>query len=145
MPAATAAAPPSDGRGSGGREPPVWGPGVTPGPTRQPAVIRRGFWLVTGAALGVTGYRRASRLLQSFRPHQAGPGGRVVLPLRGARSPAAACWPAPPGPGAGAAASAAFVRDVREGVAEYLDQQESGTPRTLESQQGRASGETPAS
>ena len=107
-------------------------------------MIRRGFWLVTGAALGVTGYRRASRLLQSFRPHQAGPGGRVVLrspaPLTGRRVLAGAARA-----GRGAAASAAFVRDVREGVAEYLDQQESGAPRTLESQQGRASGETPAS
>jgi hypothetical protein len=114
-------------------------------------VIRRGFWLVTGAALGVTGYRRASRLLQSFRPHQAGPGasGRVML-----RSPA----PRSPGPltgrrvlagaaraGRGAAASAAFVRDVREGVAEYLDQQDSGPGLNLESQQGRASRGRPAS
>jgi hypothetical protein len=119
-------------------------------------VIRRGFWLVTGAALGVTGYRRASRLLQSFRPHQAGPSasgrgasGRVML-----RAPA----PRSPGPltgrrvlagaaraGRGAAASAAFVRDVREGVAEYLDQQDSGPGRNLESQPGRASRGRPAS
>jgi hypothetical protein len=124
-------------------------------------VIRRGFWLVTGAALGVTGYRRASRLLQSFRPHQAGPGasgrgasgrgasGRVVLrapgpraagPLTGRRVLAGAARA-----GRGAAASAAFVRDVREGVAEYLDQQDSGSGRTLEGQQGRASGRRPAS
>ena len=114
-------------------------------------MIRRGFWLVTGAALGVTGYRRASRLLQSFRPRQAGPAasGRVVLRAPGPRAP---------GPhtgrrvlagaaraGRGAAASAAFVRDVREGVAEYLDQQDSGPGRTLESQPGRTSRRRPAS
>jgi hypothetical protein len=29
-------------------------------------VIRRGFWLVTGAVLGVTGYRRASRLARAL-------------------------------------------------------------------------------
>ena len=114
-------------------------------------MIRRGFWLVTGAALGVTGYRRASRLLQSFRPRQAGSAasGRVVLRAPGPRAP---------GPhtgrrvlagaaraGRGAAASAAFVRDVREGVAEYLDQQDSGPGRTLESQPGRTSRRRPAS
>jgi hypothetical protein len=113
-------------------------------------VIRRGFWLVLGAAAGVTGYRRASRLVQSLRPQPAGP-------VR-ARSPR----PLAPGPltgrslltgaaraGRGAAASAAFVRDVREGVAEYLDQQEAATQpqtgRTLDSQQGRASRGRPAS
>jgi len=109
-------------------------------------VIRRGFWLVAGAALGVTGYRRASRLLQSFRPRQAGPAasGRVVPrapgPLTGRRVLAGAARA-----GRGAAASAAFVRDVREGVAEYLDQQDSGPGRTLESQPGRTSRRRPAS
>jgi hypothetical protein len=109
-------------------------------------VIRRGFWLVTGAALGVTGYRRASRLLQSFRPRQAGqivlraPGPRAPGPLTGRRVLAGAARA-----GRGAAASAAFVRDVREGVAEYLDQQDSGPGRTLESQPGRTSRRRPAS
>jgi hypothetical protein len=104
-------------------------------------VIRRGFWLVLGAAVGVTGYRRASRLVQSFRPAAAPSagtqaGGAVVLrspgPLTGRKLLAGAARA-----GRGAAASAAFVRDVREGVAEYLDQQESGPARNLESQPGR--------
>ncbi|MGH3396210.1 MAG: hypothetical protein ACRDPO_16145 [Streptosporangiaceae bacterium] len=109
-------------------------------------MIRRGFWLVTGAALGVTGYRRAGRLLQSFRPHQAGqvvlraPGPRAPALLSGRRVLAGAARA-----GRGAAASAAFVRDVREGVAEYLDQQDSGAGRTLESQPGSAGRGRPAS
>jgi hypothetical protein len=107
-------------------------------------VIRRGFWLVVGATLGVTGYRRASRLLQSFRPPSSSPAGPVVLRseslLTGRRVLAGAARA-----GRGAAASAAFVRDVRDGVAEYLDQQDqqdqqdSATGRTLGSQQDRAS------
>lgn len=104
-------------------------------------MIRRGFWLVVGATLGVTGYRRASRLLQSFRPT---PSGQVVLRseslLTGRRVLSGAARA-----GRGAAASAAFVRDVREGVAEYLDQQDSATGRTLGSQQDRASRGRPAS
>ena len=99
-------------------------------------MIRRGFWLVVGATVGITGYRRASRVLQSFRPAPAPPAGAVVLrspgPLTGRKLLAGAARA-----GRGAAASAAFVRDVREGVAEYLDQQESGSARTLESQPGR--------
>ncbi len=109
-------------------------------------MIRRGFWLVVGATLGVTGYRRASRLLQSFRPTPSGQvaSGRVVLRteslLTGRRVLSGAARA-----GRGAAASAAFVRDVREGVAEYLDQQDSATGRTLGSQQDRASRGRPAS
>jgi hypothetical protein len=110
-------------------------------------VIRRGFWLVAGAALGVTGYRRATRLLQSFRPSSSSPAGQVVLRseslLTGRRVLAGAARA-----GRGAAASAAFVRDVRDGVAEYLDQhdhQDSATGRTLGSQQDRASRGRPAS
>jgi hypothetical protein len=99
-------------------------------------VIRRGFWLALGAAVGITGYRRASRLVQSIRPPAAPPAGAVMLrspgPLTGRKLLAGAARA-----GRGAAASAAFVRDVREGVAEYLDQQESGPARTLESQPGR--------
>jgi len=94
-------------------------------------VIRRGFWLVLGAAVGITGYRRASRLVQSLRPEPA-VALRSPRPLTG-RSLLAGAARA----GRGAAASAAFVRDVRDGVAEYLDQQESGPARTLESQPGR--------
>jgi hypothetical protein len=39
--------------------------------------------------------------------------------------------------GRSAAASAAFVRDVRDGMAEYLDRHEARPPRSLEDSQGR--------
>lgn len=95
-------------------------------------MIRRGFWLVTGAALGVSGYRRASRLLR-------GPGGTLAAagaerPLRPGRALLAAAVSA----GRGTAHGLAFARDVASGMAEYLDR-ESGAPgRTLGSQQGRS-------
>jgi hypothetical protein len=101
-------------------------------------VIRRGFWLLTGAVLGVTGYRRVTRLarvltvprgadsrsfqgtgsLRRLRPLPA-PGRRalagpqraqLLAPARGSRSQLAR-----------AAAAAGFVRDVRDGMAEYWD------------------------
>jgi hypothetical protein len=66
-------------------------------------VIRRGFWLVVGAAGGIMGYRRASSL------------GRQVSKALGARSG--------PRPGKAGAArrhwtreTIRFARDVREGM-----------------------------
>jgi len=56
-------------------------------------VIRRAFWLVAGAALGITGYRRLMRLVGA---------GKVSRPSH-------------------AAGTAAFMRDVRAGMAEYMD------------------------
>jgi hypothetical protein len=56
-------------------------------------MIRRAFWLVVGAALGITGYRRLTRLVSA---------GRANRPDRAART-------------------AAFMRDVRAGMAEYMD------------------------
>jgi hypothetical protein len=113
-------------------------------------MIRRGFWLVAGAAIGVTGYRKATRVAQSLWP------ARPPLPARPARPgrPGAALVPAgaaprPPvitGRGVLAAAAAAgrgtvqgvaFARDVREGMAEYLERQGVDTGRTLDSQRGR--------
>jgi hypothetical protein len=113
-------------------------------------VIRRGFWLLTGAALGVTGYRRAVRLARTVVPEGRGaagrrppvPAGRVVLrPPRptGRRVLAGAAMA-----GRGAAEGAAFVRDVRDGMAEYLDRQHRQARRSLESQQDRPGGGTPA-
>jgi hypothetical protein len=40
-------------------------------------MIRRGTWLVLGAALGIAGYRRVSRMLQSVAPPAA------AVPLSG--------------------------------------------------------------
>jgi hypothetical protein len=56
-------------------------------------MIRRAFWLVAGAALGITGYRRLTRLVS------AGKASRLGRP----------------------AGTAAFMRDVRAGMAEYMD------------------------
>ena len=98
-------------------------------------MIRRGLWLLLGAAVGVTGYRRASRLAQSVLPRPAGQLAlRQSAPLTGRRVLSGAARA-----GRGAAASAAFARDVRDGVAEYLDQQDAThrqAGRTLGSQQG---------
>jgi hypothetical protein len=115
-------------------------------------MIRRGFWLVLGATLGVAGYRRASRLARSLTqaaaPRASVPAGRLVLraPEVSGRSVLAGAARA----GRYAAEGAAFVRDVREGVAEYRERQDPEAGRTLESQQGRshqgeAAGRRPAS
>jgi hypothetical protein len=60
-------------------------------------MIRRGFWLAAGAVLGVTGYRRASRLAHKLRPASLVQGGRQLQ------------------------SAASFVRDVRDGMADYRD------------------------
>ncbi len=81
-------------------------------------MIRRLVWLGIGAALGVIGYRRAVRLV------------RAVVPQNLAIGPSAPAGRAQPGQrwqASGRAArrtvgdAAAFVRDVRTGMAEYLD------------------------
>jgi hypothetical protein len=122
-------------------------------------MIRRGFWLLAGAALGVTGYRRATRLAraltgQSMLGAPALAQQRSALRLSAApradhagraepgtvpRQPAPV--PAGPAPAARIAAAAArasaaagFVRDVRAGMAEYWDLHRSEADRTLGSQ-----------
>jgi hypothetical protein len=81
-------------------------------------MIRRLIWLAVGAVLGITGYRRLTRAAKSLlpsgdllaplgrRPEGSGPARRASA---GAQSRAV---------GAG---TVAFVRDVRAGMAEYLD------------------------
>jgi hypothetical protein len=96
-------------------------------------VIGRFCWLLAGAVLGVTGYRRASRLIRSMRP------GSI------ARRPAPAIRPGAAGGlarlaagrrgAAGRLGLAPFTRDVRDGMEMYLDRH-SATPRAaLEDQQ----------
>jgi hypothetical protein len=131
-------------------------------------MIRRGFWVVTGAVLGVTGYRRVTRLASMVtapksarsRPapgSAAGPRmlpptpGRVLVqatPRRLAPGRQARGGIAPGGlaPGRGvrtnvarAVAAAGFLRDVRDGMAEYWDLHRGQpepvrTGRTLEAQ-----------
>jgi hypothetical protein len=92
-------------------------------------VIRRGFWLVAGAVLGVTGYRRATRLVRAVAPavpaRTGSAGGdssartadrRPLLTGRAVLAGAARA-------GRGVAQGAAFVRDVSDGMAEYWDRQ----------------------
>jgi hypothetical protein len=117
-------------------------------------MIRRGFWLAAGAVLGVTGYRRVSRLARVLTVPRAtarrslpgtGPtaGPQMVAPRARPRSQVART-----------VAAAKFVRDVRDGMAEYLelhrgepDQNERGRTlegRTLETQSYRTLSSVPA-
>jgi hypothetical protein len=129
-------------------------------------MIRRGFWLLAGAALGVTGYRKATRLVRTLTG-QGVPGGPAATAqqravrlaathaLRPGRAQSqlvpqqlalqarkrAPRKPAPVKPAARIAAAATrasatvgFVRDVREGMAEYWDLHRSESDRTLGSQ-----------
>ena len=107
-------------------------------------MIRRGFWVAVGAAIGVSGYRRASRVARTVfpaRPGSAlvtGPAGRArpaVITGRGLLAAAASA-------GRGTAQGVAFARDVREGVAEYLEGQGDQAGRTLDSQRGRQQART---
>ena len=70
-------------------------------------MIRRLFWLTLGAVLGVTGYRRATRLVRSIAP---GPRARELT---------------------------RFVGDVREGMELYMERHPGQAPPTLGSQQVR--------
>jgi hypothetical protein len=89
-------------------------------------MIRRLFWLIVGALLGVTGYRRLRRLARSITlggRRDTGPGrgrGRGVMPGGWARD------------------AALFARDVREGMELYADRHPRLAGRTLEGQQARA-------
>lgn len=70
-------------------------------------MIRRMFWLVLGAVLGVTGYRRAARFARSVSP------------------------------AARAAGLARFAADVRDGMELYMERHPGEGASTLESQRGR--------
>jgi hypothetical protein len=65
-------------------------------------MIRRLFWLVLGAVLGVTGYRRATAIARSLRPLPRGSG------------------------------LTEFAADVREGMALYMERQAAPPAPTLE-------------
>jgi hypothetical protein len=103
-------------------------------------MIRRGFWVAVGAAVGISGYRRASRLARTVfpaRPGSAlatGPGERARPPVITGRSLLAAAASA----GRGTAQGVAFARDVREGMAEYLDRQGAEAGRTLDTPREQA-------
>jgi hypothetical protein len=84
-------------------------------------MMRRLFWMIAGALVGVTGYRRVSRLARAIT---AG-GRRGTAPARSR--------------GAGLARGAArFARDVRDGMDLYTDRQLQLAGRTLGGQQVHA-------
>ena len=90
-------------------------------------MIRRLFWMTAGALLGVTGYRRVSRLARAVTA-----GGRPSDwthrgPARGGRAHRG--W---------THGAALFARDVRDGMELYADRHPRLAGRTLESQQARA-------
>jgi hypothetical protein len=99
-------------------------------------MIRRFFWMIAGALLGVTGYRRVSRLARAVaagRRRGQAPGrppGRDLL--RGSRTHADwthRYW---------ARSVAPFARDVRDGMELYTDRHPRLAGRTLEGQQARS-------
>jgi hypothetical protein len=78
------------------------------------------FWMTVGAAAGVTGYRRVSRLARALQPQAGGrnrPGGH---------------------PGYGGLAT--FVSDVRDGMELYMRRRSAPAGPTLEGQHVLADG-----
>jgi hypothetical protein len=86
-------------------------------------MIRRAIWLTLGAGIGIAGYRKLSRAARTLLPQRD-----LLRPLNQRSASAQAALPAagrdaaaqPSGRGV-AAGTAAFVRDVRSGMADYLD------------------------
>jgi hypothetical protein len=70
-------------------------------------MMRRLFWLVLGAVLGVTGYRKVTAIARSLRPAPR------------------------------ASALAEFAADVREGMAVYMERQAQPPPSALEGHRRR--------
>jgi hypothetical protein len=89
-------------------------------------MIRRLFWMTAGALLGVTGYRRVSRLARTVTAG-ARPGDRARGDLTSGG------WAR-----RGWTHAARFARDVRDGMELYADRHPRLAGRTLESQQARA-------
>jgi len=76
-------------------------------------MIRRSFWLGAGAVLGIAGYRRVSRAAKALLGQGDLLGQLHGRPVRARPARSAA--------GRAGAESIAFVRDVRTGMADYLD------------------------
>jgi hypothetical protein len=88
-------------------------------------VIRRGFWLATGAVLGVAGYRKAARLARTITASPAAPPAltmpsRAVSRSRSIQPRAAHARDAVPVTHR-IQAAVGFARDVRNGMAESRD------------------------
>jgi hypothetical protein len=130
-------------------------------------VIRRGFWLATGAVLGVAGYRRLTRLARALTgdgvsrgsPADAGLLRTQLTPERrdggtgsastvsagsvsassGANGAGQRERQPRPGTIARVAATVSFIRDVRAGMAEYWDLRRPELARNLRSRSDRIS------
>jgi hypothetical protein len=76
-------------------------------------MIRRGRWLLLGAVLGISGYRRLARAAKALMPQ-----GELASQLSGR---AEATGPSRRAASRAGAETIAFVRDVRTGMADYLD------------------------
>jgi hypothetical protein len=92
-------------------------------------MIRRVFWLIAGAVLGVAGYRRVSRLARTVIP-----GRRGAARASEAAGSRMGGWTH----GGWAQRASLFARDVRDGMELYSDRHPGLTGRTLEIQQARA-------
>ena len=96
-------------------------------------MIRRLFWMIAGALLGVTGYRRVSRLARAVavgrrRGEARGrPRGRDLPRGNRAHGDRTHRY--------GARSVALFARDVRDGMELYTDRHPRLAGRTLEGQQ----------
>jgi hypothetical protein len=89
-------------------------------------MIRRMCWLLAGAVLGIFGYRRLGKLARSVVPQRLAPAGR--------RRPAALGRSANAALGAGRGVGigpAGFLRDVRDGMADYLNRHSGRSGNTL--------------
>jgi hypothetical protein len=111
-------------------------------------MMRRGFWLAAGAALGVMGYRRVTRLARGLGFGADGPPAAAQngqhpdsRQLRSDDSQTGRPRHQAPARHRGAIASiasaAVFVRDVREGMAEYWSLHRGELARTLGSRSDR--------
>jgi hypothetical protein len=114
-------------------------------------MIRRGFWFAAGAALGVMGYRRATRLARELGLGLDGPpaGGQTrqnddSRQVRGSGSltghPRHRAPARPRGAIASVASATLFARDVRDGMAEYWSLHRGELTRTLGSRGDRTAG-----
>lgn len=96
-------------------------------------MIRRLLWLGAGAALGILGYRKLDRLVRTApRRAIAAGAGRLTLNRPGTRALTGAAKSEAREPGGRAGG---FLRDVREGMDEYLNRHASQLGNTLVDQQ----------
>jgi hypothetical protein len=103
-------------------------------------VIRRGFWLMTGAVTGIYGYRRVSavgrRVAATLSPGRSaalGPGRSAALSPGGsaALGPRGRASRGPLTAGRLAREAFRFARDVREGMALYSARHDAPAGSTL--------------